>query len=568
MAIDFPPALPPQLTTVAEISTTAGASAPYIGLVNGYELRVTGSHYLNETELAAIFETAKTPSQAIFLMNSLTLRKGHLLVLTQYAPEGSTVYIHAVQASVVAIEGEGVAEYFSDLQGDPDLTRAEFERARVMANVKSQRTGVNYSATFFVDDNDPEAVSLLFEPAPVEDYDATDFFVQFGNQGSRYVGRYFGDIGMNHNFANGSRVGLGYETAFTDLGESRGGEDYHRFQLTADKPFSSGLYGITASHTEYSQHLGYRAGSASAPGGGVVCDLLSVLGLCLPTTGATAGQSIDLDADINALALTGEQVLASDFSYRINLFQRLEYVDSTLDISGFGSLQDESYATLELGAKYFSAETVGDGQFRWSAQLSLKGGLTGDSGTLGSYDSFRARYLAENPGAASAPEVTPAARTAEFIAVLPKIAAKFPLSKETELNASFFAQYADEQLPQQQQWVLGGMKSISAYLPGVLSGDSGYFADVSLQRKLNIAGMDVSAAVFAEYGAAWFENVSGSAGDERSIADAGVRVSADLGWGVSLDAVAATPLTDDGFVSSSELERLEADFYVVLKKVF
>jgi hemolysin activation/secretion protein len=85
---------------------------------------------------------------------------------------------------------------------------------------------------------------------------------------------------------------------------------------------------------------------------------------------------------------------------------------------------------------------------------------------------------------------------------------------------------------------------------------------------LNIAGMDVSAAVFAEYGAAWFENVSGSAGDERSIADAGVRVSADLGWGVSLDAVAATPLTDDGFVSSSELERLEADFYVVLKKVF
>ena len=39
MAIDFPPALPPQLTTVAEISTTAGASAPYIGLVNGYELR-------------------------------------------------------------------------------------------------------------------------------------------------------------------------------------------------------------------------------------------------------------------------------------------------------------------------------------------------------------------------------------------------------------------------------------------------------------------------------------------------------------------------------------------------
>ena len=152
--------------------------------------------------------------------------------------------------------------------------------------------------------------------------------------------------------------------------------------------------------------------------------------------------------------------------------------------------------------------------------------------------------------------------------ILPRIAAKLPLSKETELNASVFAQYADEQLPQQQQWVLGGMKSISAYLPGVMSGDSGYFGDLSLQHKVVVAGIDVTAAVFAEYGAAWFENAAGTAGDERSIADAGVRVSADLGWGVNLDAVVARPLADDGFVSDDELERLEADFYFVVKKVF
>ena len=561
MAIDFPPALPPHLTTVTEITTAAaGASAPYVGLVNGYELRVTGDHYLSEAELETIFSTAKTPSQTIFLMSSLVLRKGHLLVSMEYAPEGSVVYVHAVQAALTSVEGEGVAQYFKGLEGDSDLTRAEFERARVMANVKSQRTGVDYSARFVVDENQPNVASLVFDATPVEDFDATDVYLQFGNQGSRYVGRYFGDVGISHNFDDGSRVGLGYQTAFTDLGESRDGEDYHRIQISADKPFSSGLYGITASHTEYTQQLGSSSGSSTTGGTGAICDLLSALGLCAPGA-STPGQSYDLEADINVVSLSGEQVLASDLTYRINLFERLEYIDSQLDVSGVGSLQDEKYGTLELGAKYFSAETMGDTKFRWSAQLSVKAGITGDSGTLGTY----AEYLAANPTSSS---VVPAARTAEFVTILPRIAAKLPLSKETELNASVFAQYADEQLPQQQQWVLGGMKSISAYLPGVMSGDSGYFGDLSLQHKVVVAGIDVTAAVFAEYGAAWFENAAGTAGDERSIADAGVRVSADLGWGVNLDAVVARPLADDGFVSDDELERLEADFYFVVKKVF
>jgi len=568
MAIDFPSALPPQLTTVEQIVSTAAAGAPYTGLVNGYELRVTGNHFLSENELTSIFKAAKTPSQAIFLMNSLVLRKGHLLVLMQYAPEGNVVHVHAVQARLAKVKGEGVAEFFKDLEGDTDLTRGEFERARVLANVKSQRTGVNYSTSFEVDESRPEAVTLVFVPEVDADYDATDLFVQFGNQGSRYVGRYFGDIGLNHNFSDGSRVGIGYETAFTDLGESRSGEDYHRIQITADRPFAAGLYGVTASHIEYAQNLGHSAGASSAADGGLVCDLLAALGLCSPSTVTGSGQNVDLDADINLIALTGEQVLASDLAYRFNLFERFDYIDSQLDIPGVGSLQDEKYATVEFGAKYFAAEKSGDNLFRWSAQLSVKAGVSGDSGTLGTYEQFKTDYFIANPGATAAPEVVPAARTAEFISILPKIAAKLPLSKDTELNASFSAQLANEQLPQQQQWVLGGMQSLSAYLPGVLSGDSGYFSELNLKRNLDLGGLDLSAGVFIEYGAAWFENAGSPAGDERSIVDMGVRASAELGWGLTLDAVVARPISDDGFASSAELERLEADFYFVLKMVF
>ena len=94
------------------------------------------------------------------------------------------------------------------------------------------------------------------------------------------------------------------------------------------------------------------------------------------------------------------------------------------------------------------------------------------------------------------------------------------------------------------------------------------FITADFTHKFVAGGLDLSAAVFAEYGAAQFENASGALGDERSIADMGVRVSAQMGWGVTVDAVAARPLMDDGFASSRELDKLEADFYLVLKKVF
>ena len=558
MAIDFPPALPPQLTTPQYIESVSGASASYNGKVNGYELRVSGTHYLSNDELDAIFVAAKTPSQAIFLMNSLVLRKGHLLVTMQYAPDSNVVYIHAVQGRVADVQGNQLGEFFEGLVGDADLTRAEFERARVMANVKSQRIGMDYSVSYQNDANNPEDVVLVFEPRPVEDFDSTDVVFQIGNQGSRYVGRYFGDVGISHNFENGTRATFGYETAFTDLGESRNGEDYHRFQLSADRAFSTGLYGITASHTEYTQNFGPVPITTITGGGTPLCDLLGplggLLGCSAPTT-TTTTQNLSLDADINAVALTGEQVLSADLTHRFNLFERVEYIDSQIDAGMFGSLQDEKYGTVELGAKYFSATLIDGKTFRWSAQWSLKAGVTGDSGTLGT-------------ATATSPEVGPTTRTAEFVVVLPKVAAKLPLSDASELNFNFSAQIADEQLPQQQQWVLGGMSALSAYLPGVLSGDSGYFTAADFTHKFILGGVDLSASVFVEYGASQFENASGSAGAERSIADMGARIGADLGWGITLDAVAARPLMDDGFESSDELDKLEADFYVVLKKVF
>lgn len=568
MAIDLPPVIPPQLAKLEVLEQYASGATPYVGIVNGYELRVTGDHHLTDDEMAKIFAAANTPSQAIILMNSLAYRKGHLLVTMQYAPDVSIVHVHAVQGTVRRVEGEGVAEYFEPLKGDSDLTRADFDRARVMANVRSERAGVDYTAQFVVDEGNPADVTLVFEGTPAEDYDPTDLTLKVGNQGSRYVGRYFGDVGLSHEFKNGVKASAAYQTAFTDLGESRGGEDYHRIQLGADRPFASGLYGINVSHVEYTQDLG---SSTVATGiDGLLCQLL---GLC----GGGATRSQDLDADINAIVLTGEQVLASDLDYRFNLFQKIEYIDSQIEVDNSGflqedepsefALQDEKYGVVEVGVKYFGAKALEDKLMRWSAQFAVAAGVTGDSGTLGTYKEFREAALDENPGA-DVPEVAPAARTAEFIALKPKVSLKIPTSPDGSINGSFVGQFADEQLPQQQQWVLGGMTTLAAYLPGVLVGDSGYFGLVNYEHVFPTEVAKITGSVFAEYGTAWYENVSGSLGDERSIADAGVRVRAEFGWDVTVDAVAARKIADDGFEDEDDLDELEADFYITLKKVF
>jgi hypothetical protein len=573
MAIDLPPAIPPQLTQLNRIEQYVAGSSPYVGIVNGYEVRVSGDHHLNDEELAKIFAAAKTPSQAIILMNAMTIRKGHLLVSMQYAPDVNVVHVHAIQGSVTNVQGEGIAEYFTGLEGDDDLTRADYERARVMANVRSERAGVNYSARFDVDPENPANVALIFNPEPVEDHDATDVILKLGNEGSRFVGRYFGDAALSHNFKNGTNAAVAYQTAFTDLGESRGGEDYHRVQLSMDRPFASGLYGISASHVEYSQDLGSFALATGGSGGGltnvpVLGELDEVLGGLLSSLlggggGGAAIQQVDLEADINAIVLSGEQVLAGDLDYRFNLFQSIEYIDSQIEVDTLDPIQDEKYGVVEVGVKYFGAKALNESLLRWSGQFSVKAGVTGDSGTLGTYDEFVA-----NSTTTPVPEVAPAARTAEFILLKPKLAMKLPLTASSSINANFSAQFADEQVPQQQQWVLGGMSSISAYLPGVLVGDSGYHGLVNYEYSFPLNFAKITTSAFAEYGAAWYENVSGDLGDERSIADAGVRMRAEFDYDFTLDAVAARKIADDGFNDSDDLDRLEADFYITLKKVF
>ena len=556
MAIDLPPAMPPVLTALQQVSPYSSMTVPYVRKVENYEIKLTGEHHLSLLELDTIFSNAKTPSQAILLVNAATYAKGHLLVKMLYSsPVNGVIHVHAQQATVGTVQGDDMIRgHFGDLAGDVNLTRQEFSTREVLASLQSDRAGVDYKISYQTSANDTTRVDLVFNASPDEEHDSTDFIVQLGNQGSRFAGRYFFDLGFKHDFSGGTQISGGYETAISEWGESRDGEDYHQLQLKLDKPFSFGLYGVEASHTEYVRDLGVINVPAT------VCVIPNIGGIplpCIPTQSSVA-TDVELDASIDQFAITGNQVLSNDINHRFTLSQRLDWTDSLIDANIGSTVQDERYATLELGAAYHRAQKLGEKLLNWKIGAAVKGGVSGDKGTLGTDDTSAGVAIGK--------------RTSEFVAFKPKAHINYALSKASSLNLAFSGQLSDEQLPQQQQWVLGGVDRLSAYLPGVLVGDTGYHVDVSYKHLWELGAFTLTGVVFAEYGSAQYENASGmlgtaDLGSEASIADAGIRATATMGEWLEVRAVIAESISDDN-IDEQTLERAEADFFVVVKAIF
>ena len=556
MPIDLPPAIPPQLADLRTIERLATGSAPVAATVGDYEVRVTGDHHLDEREVLRILAAAETPSQAILMLAAATHREGYLLVTNYYTPRHNVVQVHAVRGRLTGLDGSRrIVGYFAGLEGEDRLERAQFDRARVMAKVYSERSGLDYSISYRHDEADPEAVTMVFNESLRVDYKPWQVMLQIGNQGDRFAGRYIADAGMKYNFADGTRVAAGYQRAFPELGESLDTEDFQQFQVRADRPSRWGLYGLDASYAEYTQELGPVAVAA------VTCSF-SLLGTCLAFTSSSTDTFFDLDAEILRVGLDGEQVLSSDVNHRFNLFQRAEYVDSRIEVNNSGeAIQDEVYTTLELGARYQSIHTLDENsRLQWGLRASAVAGLGGDSGTLGSDD--------------SSPAVAVGKRSAEFVALKPEALIRMTWGERKTLELNLKAQFADEQLPQQQQWVLGGIDHLSAYLPGALVGDNGYFARAQYSYRWNPGWARITASAFAEYGAASFENAgrdpasdaTRNFGSTTSIADAGIGLSVEF-LNLELRAVAAESFHEDN-IGDAALARYEADFFAVLKATF
>ncbi len=564
MAIDMPPAMPPELLPANQVPALISGLRDSV-IVHGmgdYQLRIVGNRYLSEDQVRQVLAAAQTPSQAIRGLSNAYHRFGHLLVKLYYVAEGNRVSVYVVQTRLADIRApHSILVHFNDVIGDSDLEVGEFDRRRVLADMKSRRAGVDYDISYQAGDGLWDTV-MVFHAQPVPDYEHNDIYLDVGNQGNRFLGRYFGGAGMTHRFGSGTEFSVNYETAIIDWGETNGGKNYDGALLRLNHPSRAGLYGLEASYIEYQREV-----VVVEPGGGSPLDPLSSepclipdLQFCLPPLDdplAMPGSVmlVDIDAEVATLALTGEQVLYSTPGRRVTFSQRLEAVTTEISTAADGLVLDEPHSSLELGLKYLRSARMLGIPVRANVQLFAETGLSSDGGTLGTV--------------ADPDIVAPGKRTAEYNLLRPKLGLEFQFGDHVKMALDAAAQFSDgDQLPQQQQYVLGGISLLSAYLPGVLVGDSGAYGRLAFSvTGWEVGSVKIIPSLFAEYAQAWYEDAGGVFDDVRSLSDAGLRLKLELVDAVDMELVAATPLSDDN-LPDQFLDEAEADFFWRLRLTF
>ncbi|WP_272992538.1 MULTISPECIES: ShlB/FhaC/HecB family hemolysin secretion/activation protein [Spongiibacter] len=564
MAIDLPPVIPPQAWTAERVEHAAAKLPVAMYEVGGYSLHITGNRHLSADQLDLLMRNAKTPAQAINAINQAYYQLGHLLTTVYFAQRGDVIYAHVVHGRLADVKApDSIRGYFSGLIGDDDLRRREFDAQRVLANLKSDRAGMDYSVSYQVG-KDPSALTLVLNEQSQQDYDPTEFSFAANNYGNRFLGRYFAGGSVTHNFRNGLEVQFSYDRALTEFGEVNGGDFYDGYTFRLNSPSPWGLYGFEARRVDYARFVDARVQSPDDPlftlDACALQALCSILGIDDGLIVVGGGTSIEdrrlaLEAETTVLALTGEQVLLSDAFYRLTFTQRLEDVDSRIDVKRGQNLLDEPQQSLELGLKYNQLMRLWGLPSKLAVQGFVDLGFKSDSGTLGTDDTEGAVNLGR--------------RSSEFTIFKPRLSFQTSLTERVELTLSYSGQYSDNtQLPLQQQYFLGGNNGLSAYMPGVLVGDSGHYAKATLAAvELPIAGLRFTPAFYVERGEAWFENASGADGDTRMLSDIGVSFRFSYQELMETELVIARPLSDQN-IDEEVREAAEADFFWRLRVNF
>lgn len=574
MAIDLPPVIPPQASTAERIEQYAALQRDNIidVSVGDYTLKISGNRYLSREQIDLIMSAALTPAQAVNALNQAYYQVGHLLVTVYFAQRDKTIFAHVINGKLSAIKApDSIYPYFSGLIGDEDLQKSEFGSKQVLASLKSDRSGLDYAVTYQVG-GDPEAYSLVFTEKPKADHDATDLSFSVNNFGNRFLGRYFANASLKHDFTSGISASVAYDRALTEFGDVNGGDYYDGYTFGLNYPSSFGLYGLEAHYVEYSrdaevQQAENNSGLGTPDGGASLCSVPllcgvsgGLLGLDLsggslfPTPNSNT-TSLNLYSETVSVALTGEQVISGDSFHRLTTSQRLEKIDSFIDVKNLGLALDEPQTTLELGLKYNKLMRLFGVATQLTAQGLVEVGLEGDDGTLGS-----------DPRKGV---VATGRRTGDFLILKPRGGLKMAATDWLSVKLDLISQFSDKkQVPLQQQFFLGGSSGLSAYLPGVLVGDSGVYTKFALESNgLPLWGLNFKPSLFAEYGQAWYEDAAGSAGEIRAIGDAGFSLSIELGDSLMSEFIAATPIYDNN-LDDTALSALEVDFFWRVKLSF
>lgn len=506
MAVDAPPALPPIAAPVQELRQAAAGSRIRTAF-GEFELSIDAAGILDADDINDAIDGATDLSTAVRLIARAAYIAGYPGAQLSYARDGNTVWLRLRPGEIAGARApEPLNQYFASMEPVP-LRADDLEPRRALASVHADRAGTDYQAR--VDSPDDGRGTLRLRETGGNDRNAQTY-VEIGNPGNRFVGRHFIDGLMRRGFGSGDEL-TGFArfaiTAWNDEEDS----DLNELLLNWSRVNRFGIFGLGWHRVGYDLNVG--------------------------------GEPIS--AEIREAELTWLYPLFADFASRTTLRAKAERTRNEVYTDGDGQLiRRELYTSGEAGVGYTRTMLLGADRIELESELAFKQGFGDDNVALTVADLGYSLWR-------------------------PAVRGRYISKSGQTWTLEYSGQFSSDAVPEQQQFVLGGVGNLHASLPGLAVGDSGGLARLQWQptdrQWLGVIG---KLKVFAEYGYAQFEtDRGGRSTQQRSQSDVGLEVTGEFPYGWTLAATYASVISESG-IDEQAAEDAEADFFFRLRKTF
>lgn len=536
MAVELPPPQTPQQIAVEQVKELNPSTAIVVQFQD-YTLNVIGNKSkVGKAELQEAVSIADSLSNAVRLINSAYYAAGYPGTKLSYALSGQQLYILVDLGNVTAVTAPPeLLPYFEGFSGP--LTGEDLEPRRALATLHADRADI--TADMRLQDNEgTDTDTLVIKKRRKVKPDTTGVKVEFSNAGNRFVGRHFVDIDLKGGIPSGDEFRVFWRhgvTGINDEDSSKNSEDYNEQIIGWNRVTPWGIFGLGGRYAYYNQLLG----------------------------GTTPVQGI-----ISAGELYYINVLKADFDSRLTVQAKLDRTNKETSTLPVGTTtptcpapqntrtecQRDLYTSAEIGGTYAQVSRAEGWRADWEGGLALRKGLTSDNGNFfGS--PVKQDYTLLRP---------------TFRLTLTPTDSDLPFGLgEWKYGVDFTGQYSASAVPEQQQFVLGGIGSLQGFLPGAAVGDTGALVRLRAEwQGLDFYEIYVTPRVFLEYGFARYEEPAPAAPQStQSLSDVTGEVSLKIAKWFEVTGSASLPLYDSG-QPDAVIEDAEANYFLRLTATF
>lgn len=245
MSVSLPPPTVPTESDAAEIRPQPPARSLKF---EQYTLELHGADVVSDALYDGIVEVSTSLSDVVRRLSAACYAAGYPACQTRYARVDNTVYVLLDTRGVDRVMGAPhIAKYFRGLEGDDSLTVYSLEPRRFLATMHADRAGT-VAQPVIKDGDDGDTVMDI---ASVESEVASKLSAEFGNPGTRFVGRYLGSFNAGIGSVWGDEISLGWREGFTQIGSNANDGDYHELNLAVSRVTPWGIFGGGARKVDY-----------------------------------------------------------------------------------------------------------------------------------------------------------------------------------------------------------------------------------------------------------------------------------------------------------------------------